>query len=410
VRVSVLAAAFVLFATTAEAREPLVFVADPKLGMETTVRTTDSVSRVVFRYEELLPDADVPRGVAVIGRGLKLVLFDEPLAEVTVAVAHEVGGHGSRARELNLKPTYLFYLPGVYRKLFAPADDTQAGAFTEYLTTDPVEGDRAVIGTMGGLEANYVHAWWINARIVRAGGDVHHDDLLVYAASRLTYFDSFFASPSDERQLNDIGSYVSELQDRSNLWRAEDRHRIYGRLRAAYLWNLFDPTLLWSVYGGVVAPVFQGKRETHMPLPEIDGTTLFLSPRFVLGPFGAENALDVFLARDGRLLDVYARVGTTGLGDSWGVGARALGIRAGDRTTLGGELDLWRQPEILLDERSAYARPYRLGMNAGAYADVRVAGLVGVTGKLAAKTPGFVMGQPIGGGLHGYLGVSVAWP
>src|SRR4029079_2033994 len=123
--------------------------------------------------------------------------------EVTVAVAHEVGGHGARARELNLKPTYLFYLPGVYRRVFAPADETKAGAYTEYLTTDPVEGDRAVIGTMGGLEANYVHAWSMSARMGRAGGDVHHDDLLIYAASRLTYYNSFLGSRSDDDVLDD---------------------------------------------------------------------------------------------------------------------------------------------------------------------------------------------------------------
>ena len=42
--------------------------------------------------------------------------------------------------------------------------------------------------------------------------------------------------------------------------------------------------------------------------------------------------------------------------------------------------------------------------------DVRVASIVGVTGKLASKTPGWVLGQPVAGGIHGYLGVSLALP
>ena len=65
-------------------------------------------------------------------------------------------------------PAFLFYLPGVYRKVFSPNDSAESGAYTQFLTSNVVEGDRAMIGTFGGLEANYVHAWWINARIVRA--------------------------------------------------------------------------------------------------------------------------------------------------------------------------------------------------------------------------------------------------
>jgi hypothetical protein len=73
----------------------------------------------------------------------------------------------------------------------------------------------------------------------------------------------------------------------------------------------------------------------------------------------------LFLARSSRLLDFYARVGSSGLADYYGVGARALGVPAGERVTLGGELDVWRQPEILLGERGVHERPYRVGMNAG---------------------------------------------
>jgi hypothetical protein len=396
-------------------RDPLVFVADPKLGVETTVRTTDSLARVIYRYEDALPSVDLDertiggKAVAVLGRGLKLVLLDEPIAEIASLVSHEVAGHGARARELGLDPTFLFYLPGIYRRIFAPSDDAPAGAYTQYLSPSPVEGDRAIVGTLGGLEANYVHAWWINARIVRAGGRVHHGDLLVYMASKLSYANSFFSVPGEDEAGNDVGNYVSGLQDRSNQWRAEDRRRIAGRLGAAYLWNLFDPTLLYAAYGTLVSSIWEGRRVSNMPLPRIDGTTVFLSPRFALSPFGAEHTLDLFLARGRRMVDLYGRVGSSGLADSYGAGVRVLGLPVSERVALGGELDVWRQPEILLEERGVYDRPYRLGMNAGVFGDVHVAGAVGITGKLAVKTPGFIVGQPIGGGVHGYVGMSVAW-
>jgi hypothetical protein len=120
--------------------------------------------------------------------------------------------------------------------------------------------------------------------------------------------------------------------------------------------------------------------------------------------------LDVFLADpNGRLLDVYARVGTSGLASYYGAGARLLAVRVTNRLTLGGELDVWRQPQILL-ERGVFDPPMRVGVNVGGFIDVRLTNELSLTGKLAAKTDGYVMGQPIGGGPYGYLGMSLAWP
>jgi hypothetical protein len=202
---------------------------------------------------------------------------------------------------------------------------------------------------------------------------------------------------------------VTGLQDRSNQWSAEDRRRISGRIGAAYLWNLFDPTLLYAAYGTLYEFLWRGERASRMPLPTIDGTTVFLSPRFALSPFGAEHALDLFLARGERMLDVYARVVSTGIWDAYGAGARVLGLRALDVLSIGAELDVWRAPEILLGERAVYDRPSRLGVNGGAFGDLTIGRGVGLTGKLAAKTSGFVLGQPIAAGIHGYLGLRLDW-
>lgn len=404
----------------APAREPYVFVGDPKLGVETSVRTIDSLGRIAFRYEDTLPRFEIDERrfpgklLGLLGRAAELVFLDQPIAELTGLVAHEAGGHGARARELGLRPTYLFYLPGIYRPLFSARDGERAGAFTTYQTEGLIEEPASVVGTLGGLEANYVHAWWLNARIVRAGGWVHHGDLLVYGASKLPYADSFLSSSLEERgatSANDVESYVTSLQELSNGWRAEDRRRIARRLAAGYLWNLADPTLLYALYGTVVSRLAFGQRTSRMPLPEIGGTTMLLSPRFALTPFGGEQGLDLFLAdRRGAMLDVYARVGTSGLASYYGVGARALGVRAGPRVRLGGELDAWRQPEILLGQRGVFEPPNRLGLNAGVYGDLWLTKELALTGKLGAKTPGYVSGLPIAGGPHGYLGVSVAWP
>lgn len=401
-------------------REPLVFVGDPRMGTESSVRTIDSIGRMAYRYEDVLSRIRVnersPWGKVFrfVGRGLELLFLDEPIAELTALAVHEVGGHGARGRELGLRPTYVFYLPGVYRPIFsAKTGDSVSGA-TTFHTDSLIEEPREIVATLGGLEANYVHAWWINARIARAGGWVHHGDLLTYAVTKVTYAPSFFSSDLAERggvSMNDVESYVTSLQEFSNGFRSEDRRRIARRLGAAYVWNLADPMLLYALYGTLVSSLVRGERWSRAPLPEIRGVSILPSPRFGLTPFGAEHALDVFLAnREGTMLDLYARVGVSGLASYYGAGARVLGVRFGDRLTLGGELDVWRQPEILLGERGLFARPSRGGINAGAFGDVRLTKELSLTGKLAGKTSGYVAGLPIGGGPHGYLGMSVAWP
>jgi hypothetical protein len=257
---------------------------------------------------------------------------------------------------------------------------------------------------------------------VNQKGWVHHGDLLTYAASKLPYASSFLSSSlarAGTRSANDIESYVTGLQELSNGWRVEDRRRIARRLTIGYLWNLVDPTLLYSIYGVAVASIYRGERTSRMPLPTIGAWHVFASPRYGLTPFGAEQGLDVFVSpRDGgALLDVYARIGTSGLASYWGAGARLLDSEVISRhVPVGVELDVWRQPELLVEERGLFDRPSRMGVNAGVFADFRVLGghrrgdpRVGINTKLAAKTPGYVPGQPLAGGAHGYVGLSLYW-
>jgi len=399
-------------------REPLVFVADPKMGVETSVRSIDSLGRLASRYEDVFPTVHIEeRGfpgklLRFVGRAAQLAFIDEPLAEVTTTLAHEAGGHGARARELGFRPTFLFYLPGVYRLIFAPGDEASASAFTRYRTAGMVEGEKEVIGTLGGVEANYVHAWWINARVVRGEGWTNKSDLLLYTVAKLMYADSFLTvrGRGDVERSNDVASYIGSLQDFSNGWRSRDRDQIARRLRIGYIWNLADPMLLNAVYGSIVSVLARGEPGRKAPLPRWRGNTLLVSPRFALTPFGAEHALDLFAGdANGRLVDVYARVGSSGLASYYGAGARILGLPLTNRFALGMELDVWRQPELLLDEHAVFDRPSRVGVNAGVYGDVRLGDVLSITGKLAGKTSGYLMGQPVGAGPHGYLGVSLAW-
>lgn len=396
---------------------PLVVVVDPKLGTEAGIRTVDSVGRLLFRYDEAIPKfvswnerTVLGKGGAVVGRAVQWLFIDDALADFETTTIHEVFGHGARARQLGQPVKFDFALPGIYCSLLADGDNCTSHA---QVSTSTGNRDRDLLVVMGGVEANLLTAYWIDLRIVQSRGWAHEGDLLVYFASKLAYRKSFMSTRLDtagglETPSDDIDRSVTLLQDRFNLPRREDRHRISSRLRTAYLWNLADPMLWYSAYGVVVRGIFEGERWTRAPLPELGKTIVYAAPRFNLSPFGAEHYLDLMLGRGPSVVALYGRVGSSGLASYSGAGLRAVGLPVHERLSLGGELDVWSQPETLLDERAVYERPQRRGINVALSADLRVVGRVSLTGKLAYKSRGYLVGEPIDEGPYGYIGASIA--
>jgi hypothetical protein len=386
--------------------------------METGVRTSESLRRVAFHYETALPaviDLDdrrpLERAGNIAGRFAKLVFLDEPIAEIEGTVVHEVFGHGARARDLGGTADYKLRLPGIYCWLLSTTRD-MCTSFTDS-TVSFVEPDRALLATEGGIEANSLLAWWIDERMVAQDGALHHGDLLVYFGTKLVYGSSFLSPDLDvagklQPANNDVDRYVTQLQDRFNRWREQDRVTVASRLRRAYLWNLLDPMLVFSAYGTIEHVAF-GDRILRFPLPRAFGVSFYPTPRFVPSPYGAESYLDLFVARGTFVVDAYGRAATNGLARADGLGVRAFGLRLHDRVTAGAELDVWNQPETLFDVHAAYTRPQVWGMNAGVSADVRLVGALGMTARLAWKSKGWLTGQPIDEGLYGWVGASVAW-
>lgn len=404
-------------ASPAPAQAPLVFVIDPKFGMEAGVRTFDSLGRVLFRYDEPLASVvsfdqrNVPGKIAgVVLRLGQLVLIDEPLGELLSTSIHEVFGHGARSREFGEKSKFQFSLPGIYCGVL---DSGDCSSFAQAPADSVDNRDRDLLRVAGGIEANLLTGYWIDMRVVQAGGWVGEGDLLVYATSKLAYAPTFLSTKLDTagrvgEASNDVDQYVTLLQDRFNLPLAEDRHRISSRLRTAYLWNFADPMLWYSFYGILYRGVGRGERWTKAPLPTAGKTTFHATPRFGLTPFGAEHYVDLFLGRGTSVLALYGRAGSSGLASYTGAGIRAAELRVHERLALGGALDVWSQPETLLDERAVYERPQRRGWNVALSGDFRIIGSLGITGKLAYKTRGFLTGQPVDEGVYGYVGASLA--
>lgn len=386
---------------------PLVFVLDPKLGMEAGIRTSDSLGRLVFRYDEVLPRLSwnettvLGKAGGVLARSAQLTFVDFTIASLETTIIHEVFGHGARALDLGQTPKYGFALPGVYCAIAGGSCTSHA----EVAATG--NRDRDLLFALGGLEANYLTGYWINLRTVQAGGWVHQGDLIVYANSKLSYGSLQSSNFGRTGAGGDVGVYVTFLQDRFDLPRPEDRNRIASRLRVAALWNLADPMLWYSAYGVFYRGVGQGDRWTRAPLQAVGKTTFYAAPRFGLTPFGAEHYVDLFLGRGSSVVALYGRAGSSGLASYTGAGVRAIGLRVHDRLSLGGEFDMWSQPETLLDDRGVYERPQVRGINAGLSGDLRVIGGIGLVARVAYKTRGYLAGQPTDDGLYGYVGASV---
>jgi hypothetical protein len=411
--------------TLAKAKTPEegFLVADPKYGMEAGVLTGRSLTRVAFEYERALPpwvttssdEGLPPTWLGLLARVAKTTFLDVPIATSASAAIHEVFGHGARGREFDRDPSYSFALPEPYGYFFGLGGHH---ATTNFGKSGDNDRDKDLAETAGGTEANFLTAHVVDVDMVRRDGLVHHSDLILYF-SKLVYLPSIYDSRLLTRGAldagDDIDSYVTLLQDRFNRFRPSDRTAIVNRLRTAYVWNLADPTLVWAAYATAVDVLWRGKREARAPLPHVGDMTFYMTPRFDLSPFGAEHYLDVMLAKKSAVLDVYGRVGSSGLASYTGAGVRALhvplsmlGARTSwtERVNVGAELDAWDQPQMMVGVRNAYARPNVFGANGGVTADARVVSGLGITARIAYKTSGFLTGAPLEEGVHGWAGIS----
>ena len=405
--------------STASAEDPArpgwTFVAGPGFGIEDGVRSTTGLGRMLFSYDDALAaqawlDEGQPWGkaIGVVGRFTKLFFVDRPIVMLQGIVDHEVFGHGARAREAGLEPSYQFHLVEPYSWFLS--SHKGAGGYTHGARSGVLERDIGV--TIGGVEAEWWGAWWLTRDAVENGGWMSYHDMLQYFGAKLSYSGRLrhvlSQPPTLPNVWGDPDQYLSELQLRFNRWRPSDRNAMAQRLRYAYFYNFADPTLWQSIYHLAVTYLWEGKRDAKLlTIPLWDEATLYPTTRFNLSPFGAEHYLDLFFHHPAITVDAYARVGSSGLAAYHGGGAHLRGIRPGLGLTLGAEIDMWAQPELLFEQRFVFDRPNAFGMSAGLHVDWHIYDRLAVTGKIAGKTRGYLMGQPLEGGAYGYAGLTI---
>lgn len=412
----ILAVALTLAITPPAAASPLAapqwsFVYDPARGVEAGVLSVHSLGDVISLYDPSLsrligwaPRTHAGWLLGIGGRIAQSFFIDVPIAALEEILIHEVFGHGARAQPWGGSPSYSFHLPPPYNWLFG--DHSTNLAETSYTPTG--QREREIPVTAGGIEAEYYSAYRIGLDAVRLDGHLPHARQLLYITAKVVYLPSFLDPLSATRPSDDVGNYVRELAERFNRYRPSDRAAVSDRVRYAYLANYLDPTLWLSVYGYLVEYIGLGRADFRLPMLRAGPVSLYASTRFALSPFGAEHYLDLFGRFRGRSFTVYGRAVSSGLAPAWGMGVKALELVRLGGLGLGVEVDAWAQPEMLFDPSQVYVfdRPQRGGVSLAVDLDWKITGRIGLTGKLAWKTDGWLMGEPLGEGPYGWVGLA----
>lgn len=390
---------------------PQAFVIGPDFTMESGVRSISALSEVFFLYDGALSrsldwseETALGKTLGVVGRLTKLAFIDAPLAAFMQTVIHEVYGHGARGREAGLNPTFDLRVPKPYGWILGDTDDFVG--ITNDAATGKLERDTPMV--VGGIESDYWTAHWLSRSMIQNDGWMHYGTLLSYGIAKFSYVPGFLDLGIADNGSNDVENYIRHLGQRFNRWRPGGRAKLGDALRRGYVWNYIDPVFWLAAYHGLVTYVFFGDKHAQLPLIRIGPLKMLPTTRFNLTPFGAEHYIDFLGALDDLFsFDLYARAGSSGLARYWGLGLGVFGFSPGFGISLGAEVDLWDQPEILFNHRNVFDRENRVGAAGALHAEWQICGRFGLVGKLAYKAKGHLMGQPVKKGWYGYAGVSM---
>jgi hypothetical protein len=335
--------------------------------------------------------------------------WEFPVGAAMLLIQHEVGGHGGRARELGLSPSYSFGYD------FSAATGTAR-------PPDTNEGNALLAA--GGVEADGVMAHRTLLDLLRPeGADGAKVPLAMMAKLDLTLYVSSAEDPDEGEDLveqyrdgNDIAYYLLSRQaqrhgaDPTEIWNGTYQadlsdpllHSTWEDARTTALWNLLDPLLVGAVVNYFREHVLGGSVRVHAPVLRIsEGLGLTLGTRGALGPQEVSRFLDLHAATRRGVFTVYVRDLDSSIDRTYGFGAGVHGFRLGT-LAVGLAADAWDEPDSL--ERRTDDR----GWNANAEVDTLLGERWGLALKVGSKSDGFFPGLPLDDGAYFAFGVRAA--
>jgi hypothetical protein len=266
---------------------------------------------------------------AQFSRAGELLLFWEPVNYMSVAVQHEVFGHGYRLRSIPTAEVdkYTFTIPPPYGR--------GAAATHSQISPDTTAFELMDIDT-GGVEATAIFANRLRMQWLKNGHiNPRQSSLYYFAQHDLTNY-ALNMGNSDSHDIKNYTELLNHTYAGSKLTRES--------LRNQALINLLDPFTYYSAYSAWKF-ILTGK-EGSIPMIPIGSYKYLPGARLGLTPFGPEYYLENFLVKDNKPIYFYLRNGKhvgmnyMGLGienpHQWDLGSFQIGYRA----------DLWYQPAI----------------------------------------------------------------
>ncbi|HEY7215990.1 MAG TPA: hypothetical protein VIC28_15305 [Thermoanaerobaculia bacterium] len=336
-------------------------------------------------------------------------VWEFPVGAAVLLLQHEVGGHGGRAREFALSPSYSF------------GYDLSAATGTK---RPPATNEQSSLLAAGGVEADGVMAHRTLLDLLRPeGADGAKVPLAMMAKLDLTVYVASAKNPDrgqdfvdQYRDGNDMAYYLVSRQaelrnsDPAAVWDGTyepildaEFSSTWNDARATALWNLLDPLLAGSVVNYFREHVLGGSVRVHAPVLRIsDGLGLTIGTRGFLGPREVSRFLDLHAATRRGVFTVYIRDLDSTFARGYGWGAGVHGLKVGRGAEIGLAADAWDEPDL------TEHRPGGNGWNATAEVDALLGERWGLAAKAGSKSDGFFPGLPLEDGAYFAFGVKAA--
>ena len=391
--------AALILVTPAAASEPDTyrFLLDPRVSVEAGAVGVQSTARLLLRSLDRLDDrelADEPFQTQVAARGLRGLLIDFPLIFQTTLFVHEAVGHPVRAREAGGGAKIV----GRWPLLPGGSPLISRSRTAGWTATDEV------ITVLGGYEANHALGLSVQKLLYERGSAQYQEPLLAVVNKLQAPFGAYVRDHSNPA---DPAAYIEPKEDTPEFAAAFQRSRgkpvlttagapdpamvkFFKESRLAGLWTLADPLVAESFYhvGWSLANM---KRERELWMFTTGETRWMYGTQFNFSPLGYELYLNLYLKRGPHAANGYVRYGRPLRNNGLGFETPEL-LRCG-RAGLGGGFDVWSQ-----EGRGA-------GGSGHVLASLQLTEVFALYGRLGAKTPGYLMAQPVRSGGYGYGGV-----
>lgn len=343
------------------------------------------------------------KGGGIFYRFTKLALLDFQIDYLAILAQHEVFGHGARYREFGYTDiSYKLSLPFPFGTGSGFARGSRPSIFERIVT--PHE---SIISVAGGNEANSVLANTLESRMI-LGGKIHYREALLYFLSRNNQLGyiwlDHFVNPQGH---GDINSYVFQV---NNIHIGASDYYDTETLVKQSLISALNPMQVYALFALAKTYLFDGN-ETLETLPMIRIKEIKYLPAlgYNLTPFGTEFLTSQYIVHGHKMAHLKFGIGDARFNSFYSFGLELHNILETERINLNVHVNGWHQPSLNLGGEVTTTTAGGLGFHTKV--DLSVFPLanqnIGLFAQLGYKTPGYLIGERLSGGLIGRFGLSI---